>query len=89
MKELQFYYFCLLTYCKTSGYELSEIGTDSFYIAISGNTSGDIIKPNKRRCVFVYISSADFQHNLVNYIEKVLLKQNILKKRGILFTIVV
>ena len=52
MKMLQFYYDCLLEYCDISDFELCEMDTDSFYIAISGNSLEDIIKPNKRRDFF-------------------------------------
>ena len=52
MKMLQFYYDCLLKYFDTSDFELCEMDTDSFYIAISGNSLEDIIKPNKKRDFF-------------------------------------
>ena len=46
---LQFYYDCLDTYVKRSDFELTEMDTDSLYLALSSDNLADVIKPDLQR----------------------------------------
>ncbi len=45
LRMLQFYYDCLDTYLDRSDYEYCEMDTDSAYIAISGESVEELVKP--------------------------------------------
>ena len=48
LRMLQFYYDCLDTYLDCSDYEYCEMDTDSAYIAISGESVEELVKPGLR-----------------------------------------
>ena len=48
LRMLEFYYDFLMTFIHHSDFEMCEMDTDSAYLAISGNTLDEIIKPEKR-----------------------------------------
>ena len=48
LRMLQFYYDCLDTYLDRSDYEYCEMDTDSAYIAISGESVEELVKPGLR-----------------------------------------
>ena len=51
LRMLQFYYDCLDTYLDRSDYEYCEMDTDSAYIAISGESVEELVKPGLKRSV--------------------------------------
>ena len=80
LRMLEFYYECLLKFFKRNTFELCEMDTDSFYMALSGESLEDVVNDKQG---FYKTYHHFFPHLHVKNIEMHLYQQNYKESNGL------